>query len=131
MADLTYISQLPDAGTLDGSEVIVLSQKSTTITITVATISALASDNSFNDSGSGFVAAGFVVGDIVTVEGFTGDVANNIIGGAITILTTGKMTIGGTDGDVIVDDAAGESVTISKMVDRKLTLDDLATFLGL
>jgi hypothetical protein len=131
MADLTYIPQLPDVGTLDGSEVIVLSQKSTTVAITAATIGALASDNSFNDSGSGFVAAGFVIGDIVSVEGFTGDVANNIVGGAITALTTAKMTIGGTDGDVIVDEAAGDSVTISKMVDRKLTLNDLATFLGL
>lgn len=131
MADLTYIPQLPDADTLDGSEELVISQKSTSVTITAATISALASDNSFNDSGSGFVAAGFTVGDIVAVEGFTGDVANNIRGGAITVLTTGKMTIGGTDGDVIVDEAAGDSVTITKKVDRKLTLDELATFLGL
>jgi hypothetical protein len=80
-------------------------------TITAGTISAAAGDNSFNDSGSGFLSAGFEVGDAVTVSGFTGDVANN---GAfvITELTVGKMTIGGADGDVIVDDAAGESVTI-------------------
>jgi hypothetical protein len=81
-------------------------------TITAATISAQASDNSFNDSGSGFVTAGFGVGQAVVVSGFTGSVANNLTG-IITALTAGKMTIGGTDGDVIVDDAAGESVTIT------------------
>lgn len=83
-----------------------------THTITATTISAAASDNSFNDSGSGFVTAGFQVGDKVAVTGFTGNAANNIASGTITSLTAGKMIIGGTDGDVIVDDAAGESVTI-------------------
>ena len=87
-------------------------------TITGTTISAAAADNSYNDSGNGFVTAGFEVGDTVTVTGFTGDVANNISSGVITALTAGKMTIGGTDGDVIVDDAAGESVTIVSAADR-------------
>ncbi len=82
-------------------------------TITATTLSALASDNSYNDSGSGFVAAGFEVGDDVVVTGFTGDIDNNITSGIITAVTAGKITIGGTDGDVIVDDAAGESVTIA------------------
>jgi hypothetical protein len=90
-----------------------MSRPHPTATITASTISAQASDNSYNDSGSGFVAAGFAVGMSVKVAGFTGDVANNITTGRITALTTGKMTIGGTDGDVIVDDAAGESVTIT------------------
>ena len=79
------------------------------------TISAQASDNSYNDSNSGFVAAGFAVGDLVTVTGFTGDTANNIANGVVTAVTAGKLTIGGTDGDVIVDDAAGESVTIKTL----------------
>lgn len=86
-------------------------------TITATTISAQASDNSFNDSGTGFVAAGFVVGNRVTVTGFTGDDANNITDGVITSVTAGKMIIGGTDGDVIVDDSAGESVTIQTVGD--------------
>lgn len=81
-------------------------------TITATTISALASDNSYNDSGNGFVTAGFAVGDRVAVTGFTGNAANNITSGAITELTASKMTIGGTDGNAIVDDEAGESVTI-------------------
>jgi hypothetical protein len=80
---------------------------------TATTFSAQASDNSFNDSGAGFVTAGFAVGMAVNVTGFTGTVANNIVGGIITALTSGKMTIGGTDGDVIADEAAGDSVTIA------------------
>jgi hypothetical protein len=65
------------------------------------------------------------VDDYVFVEGFTGNAANNIFSGKITALTVGKMTIGGTDGDVIVDDAAGESVTISKWVSRRKDVSDL------
>lgn len=110
----TRISQLTAAGALTGDEQVEITQLSTTVTITAATISALASDNSFNDSGNGFVTAGFAVGQTVNVTGFTGNVANNIYSAKITALTAGKMTIGGTDGDVLVDDAAGESVTITK-----------------
>lgn len=81
-------------------------------TITAGTIAAVAASNEFTDSGNGFVAAGFKVGDLVTVTGFTGDVANNLVDGEITSLAAGSMIIGGTDGDVIADDAAGETVTI-------------------
>jgi len=82
------------------------------ITMTEVTISAVAADNSYNDTGSAFITNGFRVTDLVTVEGFTGDTVNNLIDAKVTALTAGKMTIGGTEGDVIVDDAAGESVTI-------------------
>ncbi len=82
------------------------------ITMTETTLSAVASDNSFNDSGSAFISNGFKVGDLVTISGFTGETANNFADAKITVLTAGKMTIGGTDGDVIADDAAAESVTI-------------------
>jgi len=77
------------------------------------TISAQASDNSFNDSGAAFLTEGFAVGMTVTVSGFTTP-ANNLTG-IITALTAGKMTIGGTDGDGIVDEAAGDSVTITSV----------------
>jgi hypothetical protein len=123
----TPISKLSDAGALTGEEVAIISQLSTSIKITATTISALASDNSFNDSANGFVAAGFAVDDYVHVSGFTGSGANNIFSAKITALTAGKMTIGGTDGNVIVDDAAGESVTISKWVSRR---KDVADFGG-
>jgi hypothetical protein len=119
------ISQLA-AVTLDGTEQVVVSAPSATVTITGTTISAAASDNSFNDSADGFVAAGFAVGDAVRVQGFTGDTANNIFSAVITGLTIGKMTIGGTDGDVIVDDAAGESVTITKWESARASAQDVA-----
>jgi hypothetical protein len=120
-----YITALPAASTLLGGELIEVAQRSTTVTITATTISAAASDNSFNDSADGFVAAGFAVSDRVVVTGFTGDVANNLLVGTVTALTAGKMTIGGNDGDVIVDDAAGESVTITKWVSVRATMSDL------
>lgn len=120
------ITDMAAASALTGDELIEVSQLSTTVKITAATISAQASDNSFNDSGNGLVAAGFATGDRVGVSGFTGNVANNIKVGIVTALTTGKMTIGGTDGDVIVDDAAGESVTIAKWTSRQTTADDIA-----
>lgn len=119
------ITDLEAASALTNAELIEVSQLSTTVTITGTTISADGDDNSYNDSGSGFVTAGFAVGDRVKVAGFTGNVANNIFVGIVTALTTGKMTIGGTDGDVIVDDAAGESVTITKWLSRRVTVDDI------
>lgn len=124
------ITDLGAADTLTGTEVVEVAQLSSTVTISAATISATASDNSYNDSGAGFVAAGFAVNDRVNVAGFTGDVANNILVGTITALTTTKMTIGGTDGDVIVDDAAGETVVISKWTSRRALLDDVVALGG-
>lgn len=120
------VPALPAAATLTGNEPLLVAQPSATVTITATTISALASDNSFNDSANGFIAAGFAVKQTVRVTGFTGSGANNIFAGVITALTAGKMTIGGTDGDVIVDDAAGESVTITKWDSVRTTAQDVA-----
>lgn len=114
-----FITGLPAAGTLDGAELVEISQLSTSVTITATTLSAQASDNSYNDSGAGFIAAGFAVDDRVKVVGFTGNTANNILVGTIATLTTSKMTIASPEGDVIVDDAAGESVTITKWESRR------------
>ncbi len=108
------ISQLPAASSLTGAELVEVSKLSATVTISGATISAQASDNSFNDSANGFLSAGFTTGKAVRVSGFTGSGANNITSGVVTAVTAGKLTIGGTDGDVIVDDAAGETVTITQ-----------------
>lgn len=120
------ISQLTAAGSLTGDELVEIAQLSTTVTMTATTVSTLASDNSYNDSANGFISEGFAVSDRVKVSGFTGNVANNIVSGTITVLTAGKMTIGGTDGNVIVDDAAGESVTITKWESRRATAQDIA-----
>ncbi len=122
---LRKITDLAAASTLIGSEFLEVSQASTTVKITAITLSAAAVDNSYNDSGAGFLTAGFALTDRVRVVGFTGNVVNNILVGVITAITAGKMTIGGTDGDVIVDDAAGESVTISKWTSRRALLSDI------
>lgn len=125
MTTLRRITDLPLAAALTGNEIIEISQPSATVTRTATTISAQTSDNSFNDSANGFITAGFAVGDRVRVIGFTGNAANNLFAAFVTSLTAGKMVIGGTDGDVIVDDAAGESVTISKWTSRRLNLTGL------
>jgi hypothetical protein len=122
---ITRVSQLT-AATVAADDFALVSKRSATVFRTATTISAQASDNSFNDSANGFLTAGFALGNAVNVAGFTGNVANNIVSGIITALTAGKMTIGGTDGDVIVDDAAGESVTISKWESRRVTASSLA-----
>lgn len=127
---LNTISELPDSAAATGTELVEVSQLSATVDITAITISALAADNSYNDSGAGFIAAGFAVGNRVNVAGFTGNVANNILKGTITALTTAKMTIGGADGNVIVDDAAGESVTITKWESRRMTSQEIADLAG-
>jgi hypothetical protein len=119
------INELASA-TPAAADLLELSRLSPTVTYTATTLSALASDNSFNDSAAQFVAEGFAVGMSVKVTGFTGNVANNIFTGRITALTTSKMTIGGTDGNVIVDDAAGESVTITAWESVRSTAQDIA-----
>ena len=125
MAGLKRITDLAAAATLLGDELIEVSQVSTTVVRSGTTISALASDNSYNDSAAGFATAGFAVGDRVRVTGFTGNVVNNIVVGVVTAVTTTKLTIGGTDGNVIVDDAAGETVTIAKWTSRRAALADI------
>lgn len=99
---------------------------SATITLTRTDISAASADNSFNTAGGNFVTAGFAVGQRVKVAGFTGNVANNITSGVLTSVASGKIIVGGTDGDVIVDDAAGESVTIAAWQSVRVNAQALA-----
>jgi hypothetical protein len=120
------ISQLNAVSVAAGSDLIEVARLSSTITITRTDISAQASDNSYNTAGGNFVAAGFFVGQRVRVQGFTGNVANNILAAQVTAVTTAKLTIGGTDGDVIVDDAAGESVTITAWESQRASADQVA-----
>lgn len=78
-----------------------------------ATISAAASDSSYNDSGNGFLTAGFLADQIVTVSGFA-NAANN---GKRKIVTAaaGKLTVTNVDGSAVtlVDAAASPSITIT------------------
>lgn len=119
------ITDLEVASELIGDELFELSQVSDEVVIQATTISASAADNSFNDSANGFVTAGFEVGNRVRVTGFTGNVANNIFVGILTAVAPGKINVGGTDGDVIVDDAAGELVTIAKWTSRRIDIDTI------
>lgn len=72
-----------------------------------ATISAAASDNSFNDSATGFPS--LVPGQWIRVAGFTGDTANNRWFEVVSRTTAKIIVTGGS----LVDDASGETITIS------------------
>lgn len=78
------------------------------------TISAAAADNSLNDSGNGFIAAGIVAGMWIKISGFTGAPGNNGIAKVLTV-AAGKITIANAaaGGITLVNDAAGEEVTIA------------------
>lgn len=125
----TKISQMTAAVRLSGSEQMEVTQRSASVTLTASTISALSSDHSYNDSASGFVTAGFAVGDTVVVGGFA-TAANNLNSGTITILAAGKMTIGGADGAGITTQSAGSSVTITKWTTARATLAAIFGTLG-
>ena len=127
MAGFIRITDLAAASTLIGDELLEVSQVSTTVRKVGTTINAHASDNSFRDSADGFLTAGFAVGDRVRVTGFTSHVANNIAVGVITAVTAGIMNIGGADGDVIVNESAGPSVTIAKWTSRKIAASTLTS----
>jgi hypothetical protein len=118
-----FITNLSASTALTGAELLETAQLSLTVRISAATISAAAADNSYNDSANGFVAAGFAVGDRVNVVGFVASVVNNILVGTVTAVAAGKLTIGGTDGDVIVDNVAGDTVVISKWLSARATAD--------
>lgn len=76
---------------------------------TETTYSMIASDNSINDSASAFISDGFLANQWIHVTGFTGNTANNGYY-KIASIVAGKLVL---SGGTVVDDAAGESVTIS------------------
>lgn len=120
MPSFKRITDLPSASAIAGSELVEVSQLSATIRISASTISAAAADNSLNHSGSGFVAAGFQPGDRVQVSGFATS-GNNMVAGVIVSVTAGKIVIGG--GPILVNEAAGAAVTISKWTSRRIDLN--------
>jgi hypothetical protein len=84
-------------------------------TITAATLASV-SATGFTDSGTGFLTAGFKVGDVVSPSGFTGaNVGNNGNYYIVTSVVAGTMNVVNMDGTAatIAGDAAGESVTIA------------------
>lgn len=76
--------------------------------VTAATISAAASDNSINDSAAGLPLV--LPGHRITLSGFTGTVGNNQ-SGIVVSRTASKIVLLTTI--PLVDDAAGESVTVT------------------
>lgn len=79
--------------------------------ITATDIAAVASDNSITDASSGFIDAGFKVGDKVTTSGFA-TAANNATRTA-TIVAAGKITFGLPEDDTLVNESATPNVTVS------------------
>lgn len=75
---------------------------------TAATLSAAAADNSINDSANGLPI--YIVGEQVTISGFTGTVGNNQVGTVVTS-TISKLVV--TTTTPLVNDAAGESVSLT------------------
>lgn len=78
--------------------------------LTATDISAAAADNSLNSGAGAFVSSGFAAGMWISVSGFTGasTTANTIM--KIVSVTTTKMIVTGV---TLINDAAGESVTIT------------------
>ena len=113
------ITDLNAATALTGAELIEVSQLSTAVKITAATISAAAADNSLNDSANGFVTAGFSAGDRVKVEGFANG-ANNAFVATVETVAAGKLTLAAPEGDAIVDEAAGASVKVTKWTSARV-----------
>ncbi len=110
---MARIHRYTDAASINGEEYFILAKLSATVKITATTIRASSADNSYKDTGDGFIAAGFVVNMAVNVSGFPTNPANNIVSGIIQTLTAGIMVIASPDGDVIVSEVAGSSITIT------------------
>lgn len=77
-------------------------------------ISAAASDNSLNFAGNN--APAVEAGDKISIAGFTGAVGNNRASAVVVSRTAAKIVISG--GAALVDDAAGESVTITTLTQQ-------------
>ena len=80
-------------------------------TYTAATISAANADSSINDSANAFPLFG--VGEPLLITGFTGTLTNNEVGRVVTS-TVSKIVLAKA-GAAFVDDAAGESVSVSSL----------------
>lgn len=85
---------------------------------TIAAVDGGTGNDSFTDSGNGFVSAGFSVGDAILVTGFSGTgVANN--GKIFTILSVSPGIIEVATGSLAAEDA-GATVTIVQVVGNSL-----------
>jgi hypothetical protein len=118
---MSAISQLP-AVTAAGTDRIPLARLSGTDVYTAGTISAAASDNSLNDTAASF-PAWLVPGLRINIAAFTGDTDNNHDSATVVSATTAKVVLGADT--PLVDDAAGESVTITAWRSVRSSLQSL------
>lgn len=81
---------------------------------TASTLSAAAADNSINDSATALPL--FTVGDKVTISGFSGSGTTANQSGVVISSTTAKLVL--STAIAIVNDAAGEAVTVTTNVDQ-------------
>lgn len=85
-------------------------------TMTAATIAAVTgTPDTFTDSGSGFLALGARVGDIIHVDGFTSANNNGLF--TLSVVTAGTLSISET---TVTDEAVGDTVTISVLAGGSL-----------
>ncbi len=122
------ISELTDAGALTGDELIEASRLSSTA-YTATTISFDPADNSLNDSAAQFIAEGFAEKASVRVTGAANGV-NNLFTGRILTLTAGKMIIAAPEGDDIITEAAGASMTITLLESVRTPVQAVADLTG-
>jgi hypothetical protein len=81
--------------------------------VAAITLSAAAADSSFNDSGNGFITAGFEVGDVILTTFFVAGANNGLF--KIASVVAGKITVTSVAGlpVVLTNGAAGPSIVIA------------------
>lgn len=76
------------------------------------TIAAVTAGSKLTDSANGFLTANFRPGMIIEIAGFTGTAGNNQIAVIVSVTATGSEMVV-TMENALVDDAAGETVTLT------------------
>lgn len=76
-------------------------------------IAAVASGSKFTQGAGSFLTQGFKIGDVVRQSGFTGGAAALTGNFLVTSVSAGELGGVFLDGSTMIDDAAGESVTIA------------------
>jgi|GEM_PF-6131619 len=99
-----------DGGVLRGDEIILLADTTSNGTVTAATISATAATNTISDSGGGLPVV--KVGALVLVSGFT-DTEGELNALHTVVSSDANNLVVVTD--ITVDEAAGQSVTVSEV----------------
>lgn len=95
----------------------------TAVNITGTTFSAAQSDNSFNDSGNGFVSGNIIVNQWIRVSGFTTAANNGYF--KVSSVVAGKVVV---TGGTLVDEVAGDTVTIKGSMLKQGTTRTSFTF---